>query len=309
MKAHSDELCVFINNCHVQPSIICLTETWLSDEDDVEHLLIPGYQSIITKNRHTRGGGVGVYLLNSIASELSSSSGLQHSERLHLELNVGGSLLSLVVIYRPPTSSVTSFCNEIDNLLEQLNQSNKNALIIGDMNLNLRQSNSSVTEYLNIIESNGFHQLVHEPTRVTQNTASILDHIITNYNYMCDIRVHKTDITDHYPIEFRFQCLNRSEHKILKRNLKFLSSKEKQCFLTSLRSKIEDIKSIPDVNSQCMQLNNNIISILDEYAPKKPLKDNKARLCPWSNNRVKNILSRRDAAMRKHKNEPENIRL
>ena len=91
---------------------------------------------------------------------------------------------------------------------------------------------------------------------------------------MCDIRVHKTDITDHYPIEFRFQCLNRSEHKILKRNLKFLSSKEKQCFLTSLRSKIEDIKSIPDANSQCMQLNNNIISVLDEYAPKKPLKDN-----------------------------------
>ena len=58
-----------------------------------------------------------------------------------------------------------------------------------------------------------------------------------------------------------------------------------------------------------MLLNNNIISVLDEYAPKKPLKDNKVRLCPWSNNRVKNILSRRDAAMRKHKNEPENIRL
>ena len=135
------------------------------------------------------------------------------------------------------------------------------------------------------------------------------ENIIANYNYMCDIRVHKTDITDHYPIEFRFQCLNRSEHKILKRNLKFLSSKEKQYFLTSLRSKIEDIKSIPDVNSQCMLLNNNIISVLDEYAPKKPLKDNKVRLCPWSNNRVKNILSRRDAAMRKHKNEPENIRL
>ena len=92
--------------------------------------------------------------------------------------------------------------------------------------------------------------------------------IITNYNYMSHNRVHKSNITDHYPLDFLLQCLDRSEHKILKRNLKFLSSKGKQCFLTSLRSKIEDIKSIPDVNSQCMLLINNIISVLDEYAPK-----------------------------------------
>ena len=58
-----------------------------------------------------------------------------------------------------------------------------------------------------------------------------------------------------------------------------------------------------------MLLNNNIISVLDEYAPKKPLKDFKVRLCLWSTNRVKNLLSRRDAAMRKHKNEPDNIEL
>ena len=57
----------------VPPSIICLTETWLSDDDEVEHYLITGYQSLI-KNRHTRGGEVCVYLLNSIVGELSSAS-------------------------------------------------------------------------------------------------------------------------------------------------------------------------------------------------------------------------------------------
>jgi len=54
---------------------------------------------------------------------------------------------------------------------------------------------------LNATESNGAFHLITKPTKVTDNSSTVIDHIITN-----DV-VHKlhpsvilSDLTDHYPI-------------------------------------------------------------------------------------------------------------
>ena len=46
------------------PDIICLTETWLTDNDKNESWLISGYNQCCTKSRKTLGGGVMIQIRN-----------------------------------------------------------------------------------------------------------------------------------------------------------------------------------------------------------------------------------------------------
>ena len=49
--------------------------------------------------------------------------------------------------------------------------------------------------------SNGYYPLINVPTRVTDNSSTIIDHIITNdHIHNISSGVIKTDLTDHFPI-------------------------------------------------------------------------------------------------------------
>ena len=54
--------------------------------------------------------------------------------------------------------------------------------------------------------SNGYYPLIDVSTRVTDNSSTIIDHIITNdhpHNILSG--VIKTDLTEHYPFFLQFQ--------------------------------------------------------------------------------------------------------
>ena len=65
---------------------------------------------------------------------------------------------------------------------------------------------------------------INKPTRVTRNTATAIDHIITNSVINAEFKtgIIKTDISDHFPIFFIFKCVVDStearEEVIYKRN-------------------------------------------------------------------------------------------
>ena len=70
----------------------------------------------------------------------------------------------------------------------------------------------------------GLIPTVHKPTRVTRNTATAIDHIITNSVINAEVKngIIETDISDHFPIFFIFKCVVYSakarEELIYKRN-------------------------------------------------------------------------------------------
>ena len=52
--------------CEAQnPDVICVTETWLGEEIDNSEISLPGY-NIIRLDRHHHGGGVAMYVKNTI---------------------------------------------------------------------------------------------------------------------------------------------------------------------------------------------------------------------------------------------------
>ena len=63
----------------------------------------------------------------------------------------------------------------------------------------------SASTYIDMLLSNGYYLLICVPTWVTENTSTIIDHIISN-NHMHQIipGVIKADLTDHFLFFVKF---------------------------------------------------------------------------------------------------------
>ena len=70
-------------------------------------------------------------------------------------------------------------------------------------NVNIQKYNRTSTAHncINVSVSNGAIPIITKPTRVTSESSSIIDHIITNdSNHQINSFIFKVDVTDHYPI-------------------------------------------------------------------------------------------------------------
>ena len=73
--------------------------------------------------------------------------------------------------------------------------------MVGDFNINVLDFNES-----KLIFRHGLIPTITKPTRVTTNTATAIDHIITNSVINAEFKtgIIKTDISDHFAIFFIF---------------------------------------------------------------------------------------------------------
>ena len=127
----------------------------------------------------------------------------------------------IATICRHPGAKFDKFVKDYSQCVEQLLDEKKTFYILGDISININKRTSQVVNYLNATESNGAIQLIAKPIRVTDSTATVIDHIITND------KIHKlrvcsyvlpAKLTDHYPI----MCLI-DNLKIIKNNTKNVS--------------------------------------------------------------------------------------
>ena len=84
-----------------------------------------------------------------------------------------------------------------------LNEGGEVFYLVGDYNVDLLKcnSNSRVSEFIELLFSFGLMQIVTKPTRCTDNSASLIDHIITNHHVPSYTSVILTSkISDHFPI-------------------------------------------------------------------------------------------------------------
>ena len=104
-------------------------------------------------------------------------------------------------MYRPPSSNVAYF-NAILDQVDQIYTDHDNVILLGDLNYNYVSNQSLMTSPLYQLETMyGMTQLVCEPTRVTVNTATLLDVIFsTNYQSHSVTEVYKIGLSDHYMV-------------------------------------------------------------------------------------------------------------
>ena len=154
----------------------------------------------------TTAGGVAMYISDALQFSVLNNLQLTVNECKNIWIKLHDSNLIISTIYRHPKNDARVFIDALNTNLEKV-KSNKVFLVDCDFNLNiksvpdLRFPDRHVSEYLDMLISNGYYPLINVPTRVTDNSSTIIDHIITNdYTHNISSRVIKTDLTDHFPI-------------------------------------------------------------------------------------------------------------
>ena len=241
--------------------ILCITETWLLDND------IPKISSLNTKSlRFTHlprpgpnyGGGIGVLYRNNIKLIHSSDLHLDHSEAFKCTFHPVNSLpFTLITIYRPPHNSITSFIDEIDNIMSSLTNP---SILLGDFNIPLSSPSLYSKRFLHAIDSNNYSQNVNSPTHTSGN---ILDLIIAlnTPNIILNTSVIYL-VTDHLIITLNLQF---PRSKQLTKTIQFRKTKNITItnFTNDLMSYLSIFADYPDINS----LDSSLLKTLNRLAP------------------------------------------
>ena len=205
----------FLNCFHADKcsfDIIAITECWKIIDSDVFHL--DGY-NFFHKSRKGEGGGIAFFINKRFKyKEISRLSIFEEKvfESICIELEINKKTKILISnVYRSngrhPIYSEAEQCDRFldlfSNLQEQMSLFKGDSYIVGDLNFDLLkfQQHERTKDLLENSFSNGFLELISLPTRLTHNTATLIDHVYTNSirdNF--DTSIIISDISDHFPI-------------------------------------------------------------------------------------------------------------
>ena len=149
-----------------KPDVIVLSEIW-NPHPGAAHL--NGFHEIKMKTRlSTIGGGVGLYFSKKHKFEMLENLNNQHMKCLEVigaKVTLGKYVVKIISIYRSPSSNQVDSIQDLDTVLQLLG--NGNAIIAGDVNLNLAKQTNITLDYENLLTNHGFNQSVKFFTRLT----------------------------------------------------------------------------------------------------------------------------------------------
>lgn len=181
-----DELRLIFSELHSGIHLLTFSETWAHKDITDSELDIPGYQ-LFRRDRGSKGGGLVVYSRNDLSVIRRTDLEKSNVEGLWPEVCLPKSRSFLVgTFYRPPTSSnhsVKDLMPVLEDTLQAATATGKEVIITGDLNCDLSAKRSLPTEckqLKSLLKAENLTQLIKQPTRITQDSSTLLDVIITN---------------------------------------------------------------------------------------------------------------------------------
>ena len=166
--------------------ILSLSETHIINDgyDDNDTLYtVDGYRFIKRNRDGGRGGGVAVYLKDNIEWQRRSDLEREAIENIWIEIFIPKSKSILLgIFYRPPGTSkylAADFMATFNEMLTYCSSENKEAILLGDFNVNYL-NNGQDKEIKDAFRLYGFKQIIKKATRVSNDSSSLIDLIVTN---------------------------------------------------------------------------------------------------------------------------------
>ena len=200
------------------------------------------------------------------------------------------------VINRHPWNSLTTaFIESLDESLQKVNRKGDQVVITGDINIDLNPNNNyaSRSNYLHMLESNAFSNLITKPTRVTENSQTIIDHLLTNDNEsLINPGVLHYKLADHFPIFCLISLPKINSYQSTATNIfRNIKSIDVDKFYDDLESSLTpltyDLIHFPltpqSLNDNFNRLINTILDVIETHAPLQTASRRQKRLQkrPW----------------------------
>ena len=131
-----------------------------------------------------------------------------------VKVDLGGSNIYVLGIYRQHADTITNFNETIVTTLSHNRLRNADCVVIGDLNINLLKDSSKFLGFKSAMFTFHYLPLVFKPTFFSSNAAyepSCLDHIWTNKASHFDCGIVEYDFTDHSPVFVRLPVHHLAE--------------------------------------------------------------------------------------------------
>ena len=184
---------------------------------------------------------------------------------------------------------------------------------MGDFNINLLEENDAkINCYLNNYFANNFIPCITLPTRITDHSATLIDHIFIKtpkklLQNKCSSGNLIVDIADHLP---NFSFLDIKSYPIKNRpSVRLFTQSKINHFNENLMSELPLVSSneLTDVNSSFDTFSTNFLTLFDKYFPyvrisRKAFKDK-----PYITSGIKVSIRHRNKLFKKYLNNPNEI--
>ena len=291
-----DEIKILIhqNSFH----ILDISETWLSDKIPNELVNIPGF-NVYRKDRPSHGWGVLIYIKETWGVLIYIKETLPHTycpdltnfnntEVVWVRIdNKSSPSFYVSCVYNPKVDDENYYQCMLNNF-ENVLANNKEIVILGDLNINYILDENLCENQAHFIETLlCCKQLKVEPTRVTQSSQSVIDHIhvytTMPHNHL-DHGILKYTLSDHYfiftTLKFRRQA---SPPKLINDFIRVLMG-------IGLFSGVIDAKSTSDAWRDWSNAFNTVVS---KHVKIKEIRV-KDRSNPWMTNEILAFIYKRD---------------
>ena len=316
LKAKFDNLVALLdilNSDKIKIDALCLQETWIDNNCDLSTFQIPNYYCISQSRFCSSHGGLIIYLskkYNFTLMDLSHQSDICESLFIDIKIPVNNFHIILGNIYKPPkdnnnNANIEAFITELSPKILHLHKTKSDVILVGDFNINLLQIKTRpiYSEFFNLLTTNNFHPCITYPTRLTDNSGSLIDNIFlrskTNHSFRSS-GIILSDISDHLPC---YTLINRNIHLQCNRNISFsrsFSEENLRKIFNYIRSKnmyeLLDKSNTADPDKNYNILYSVISTSLNLYAPKQRIKFNKYKhkKSPWITNGIIKSIKVRD---------------
>ncbi|VDI06516.1 Hypothetical predicted protein [Mytilus galloprovincialis] len=163
-------------SCH---ELLSFTESWLSPQVSNEAILLPGYKTPFRRDRVGKaGGGVIVYVKDNLNCSERRDLVVCGIECIWLEVRFKTKKYLYGTFYVPPNSSPQVWDN-IEQSIDLALSCNLDIIVTGDFNTN--QLRNTTNDRISMIKAQfSLHQVISDPTYITEHSSSLLDLILVN---------------------------------------------------------------------------------------------------------------------------------
>ena len=206
LSSNMEDLCATLSIIKYRFNVIAITESWLSDHNEPLYS-IPGYRAYHSlRPAGVRGGGVSVYVYQGFKATVLQHTRVSnpHIESLFLDIYQPEAKKSFILgtVYKPPAANCNEFTNVLCNIVSGLSLRDSEVLLCGDFNIDLLKIDTHVptAEFVYRLFSLSLSPVITKPTRVTDQSATLIDNIFVDNSLDYRAGILLSDISDHFPI-------------------------------------------------------------------------------------------------------------
>jgi hypothetical protein len=319
LHAKFDSLIALLNemfnaNCYF--SAICIQESWLKPNTNLDMFHIPQYNMFTLPPSCTSHGGLVIYIHEDFrVKPLNIYETSDLWEGLFLEVSGGGlsKSLNLSNIYRPPrdrNADIDRFLSELTPAISNITSSQNDCIVAGDFNLDLLkiETRATYSKYLELMYCFSLIPTVTLPTRLTRRNATLIDHIFCKSSATrLTGGIILSNISDHL---MPFVCMDiRQDYISPPKTVSFQPSDERS--INAFLSAVNDIdfnNIFPadlnvDANIGFDAFKEKIDMCIKKHLPYKVVKFNryKHKIRPWITSGILTSIKNRDKMYRQLK--------